>query len=126
MKSSLIRSPDPCQTEFACDGLSAGQSDTDSESSIPSSADLKAEAAIDSNLIGLWRQFEDIAANVQKLQNSAASNDHVELIETMLGRLEPIELAIMATPARTVAGLGVKARHAAYGASEYWNAPLED
>jgi len=43
----------------------------------------------------------------------------------MLGRLEPIERAIMATPARTVAGLGVKARHAAYVMSEYWNAPID-
>jgi hypothetical protein len=39
--------------------------------------------------------------------------------------LEPIERAIMATPARTVAGLGVKARHAAYVLSEYWDAPID-
>ena len=43
----------------------------------------------------------------------------------MLGRLEPIERAIMATPARTVAGLGVKARDAAYVMSEYWDAPID-
>ena len=43
----------------------------------------------------------------------------------MLGRLEPIERAIMATPARTVAGLGVKARYAAYVMSEYWDAPID-
>jgi hypothetical protein len=43
----------------------------------------------------------------------------------MLGRLEPIERAIMATPAQTVAGLGVKARHAAYVMSEYWDAPID-
>jgi hypothetical protein len=44
----------------------------------------------------------------------------------MLGRLEPIERAILATPARTVAGLGVKARHAAYVMSEYWDAPIDE
>ena len=57
--------------------------------------------------------------------DSASANDHVEVIEAMLGRLEPIERAIMATPARTVAGLGVKARHAAYVMSEYWDAPID-
>jgi hypothetical protein len=31
----------------------------------------------------------------------------------------------MATPARTVVGLGVKARHAAYVISECWAEPLE-
>jgi hypothetical protein len=46
-------------------------------------------------------------------------------IESVLGRLEPIEKAIMATPARTIAGLGIKARHAAYVVSEYWDAPIE-
>jgi hypothetical protein len=46
-------------------------------------------------------------------------------IEAALARLEPIERAIMATPAQTVVGLGVKARHAAYVISEYWSEPLE-
>lgn len=46
-------------------------------------------------------------------------------IESVLGRLAPIEQAIMATPARTIAGLGIKARHAAYVVSEYWDAPVE-
>jgi hypothetical protein len=46
-------------------------------------------------------------------------------IEAALARLEPIERAIMATPAQTVVGLGVKARHAAYVISEYWAEPLE-
>ncbi|WP_407159446.1 hypothetical protein [Bradyrhizobium sp. STM 3557] len=42
----------------------------------------------------------------------------------MLVSLEPIEQAIMAIPARTIAGLGVKARHAAYVISEHWDAPI--
>jgi hypothetical protein len=31
----------------------------------------------------------------------------------------------MATPARTITGLGIKARHAAYLVSEYWDAPID-
>ena len=45
--------------------------------------------------------------------------------EAILGRLYPIEQAIMQTPARTIAGLGVKARHAAYVASHYWEEPID-
>jgi hypothetical protein len=98
----------------------------DSRSSIPGSIDLQVEETDDdSNLIALGRQFEEIAAKVRNLYNSAPASDHVEVIEAMLGRLEPIERAIMATPARTVAGLGAKARHAAYVMSEYWDAPID-
>jgi hypothetical protein len=46
-------------------------------------------------------------------------------IESILARLSPIEGAIMQTPARTIAGLGVKARHAAYVMSQYWEAPID-
>jgi hypothetical protein len=48
-----------------------------------------------------------------------------ERVEAVLARLHPIEQAIMRTPARTIAGLAVKARHAAYVMSEYWNAPID-
>jgi hypothetical protein len=48
-----------------------------------------------------------------------------EQVESVLARLHPIEQAIMQTPARTIAGLAVKARHAAYVMSEYWNAPID-
>jgi hypothetical protein len=44
--------------------------------------------------------------------------------EAVLARLYPIELTILATPACTINGLGVKARHAAYVMSEYWEAPI--
>jgi hypothetical protein len=46
-------------------------------------------------------------------------------IESILARLEPVERAIMSTPARTIVGLGIKARHAAYVVSEHWDAPIE-
>jgi hypothetical protein len=44
--------------------------------------------------------------------------------EAVLARLYPIELTILTTPACTIADLGVKARHAAYVMSEYWEAPI--
>jgi hypothetical protein len=40
----------------------------------------------------------------------------------MLGRLAPIERAL---PARTIAGLGVKARHDAYVMSQHWEEPVD-
>ena len=46
-------------------------------------------------------------------------------IEAIHTRLDPIERTIMATPAWTIAGLGVKARHAAYVLSQYWEAPVD-
>jgi hypothetical protein len=46
-------------------------------------------------------------------------------VEAILARLDPIERAIMATPARTIAGLGVKARHAAHVTSQYWSEPID-
>jgi hypothetical protein len=79
----------------------------------------------DSALLGLGQQFEEIAAEIQKLYNSASMDGHLEQIEAMLGRLQPVETAIMAMPARTIGGLGVKARHAAYVMSEYWNRPTD-
>jgi hypothetical protein len=79
----------------------------------------------DSALLGLGKQFEEIAAEIQKLYNSASMDGHLEQIEAMLGRLQPVETAIMAMPARTIGGLGVKARHAAYVMSEYWNRPTD-
>lgn len=45
-------------------------------------------------------------------------------IEAVLARLYPVELTILATPARTINDLGVKARHAAYVMSQYWEAPI--
>jgi hypothetical protein len=46
-------------------------------------------------------------------------------VEAILARLYPVEQAIMATPARTIAGLGVKARHAAYVMSQHWGEPVD-
>ncbi|MGC2774806.1 MAG: hypothetical protein WA418_04125 [Bradyrhizobium sp.] len=46
-------------------------------------------------------------------------------IEMVLTRLDPIERAIMQTQACTIAGLGVKARHAAYVMSQWWEHPID-
>jgi hypothetical protein len=57
--------------------------------------------------------------------DGADGADRTEKTEAALARLYPIEQAIMATPARTIKGLGVKARHAAYVLSHYWEAPID-
>jgi hypothetical protein len=51
--------------------------------------------------------------------------DQTKDVEAILATLYPIELAIMQTRAQTITGLAVKARHAAYAMSQYWEAPLD-
>ncbi|BAM89488.1 hypothetical protein S58_34950 [Bradyrhizobium oligotrophicum S58] len=46
-------------------------------------------------------------------------------METILLRLYPIEQEIIQTPASTIVGLGVKARHAAHVLSQYWEEDLD-
>jgi hypothetical protein len=46
-------------------------------------------------------------------------------VETILARLYPIKQAIIQTAARTIPGLGVKARHAAYVMCQYWVTPID-
>jgi hypothetical protein len=78
----------------------------------------------DSALKDLGGQFDEIAAQLDSLQSAAAGEDPGQ-IEAFLARLDPIERAIMATSAYTMAGLGVKARHAAYVMSQYWEEPVD-
>jgi hypothetical protein len=88
--------------------------------------DLRMEATDDdSNLIVLGKQLEEAVTTIRRLYDPASPDSHLEVIESMLVSLEPIEHAIMAIPARTIAGLGVKARHAAYVISEHWDAPID-
>lgn len=109
----------------ASDGTSNREVGSGPQQSAPMTAHLNAGAMDDdSALLALGKQFEEIADEIQKLHNSG-STVPLELIEATLGRLEPIEAAIMAAPARTIAGLGVKARHAAHVLSEYWNGPID-
>jgi hypothetical protein len=51
--------------------------------------------------------------------------DKIKQAEAILARLDPIEREIMHAPACTIAGLGVKARHAAFVMSEYWEGPVD-
>jgi hypothetical protein len=94
--------------------------------SLPGLVDFRVEATDDdSDLIVLGKQFEDAITEIRALYDPASPDDHLNLIEDVLVSLEPIEQAIMAIPARTIAGLGVKARHAAHVVSEYWDAPID-
>jgi hypothetical protein len=106
----------------------------------------------DSRLLGLEKQFNAISAEllaVQRLHRNqdrsrslaAHSPEEVTIesdvgehtfdefatrqIESVLALLHPIEQAIMQTPASTIAGLAVKARHAAYVMSHYWDEPID-
>jgi hypothetical protein len=103
----------------------------------------------DSPLLALEKQFNAISAElvaVERLRRdqkryrcpaaespgrstieSSVGEDEImtEQSESVLARLHPIERAIMQTPARTMAGLSVKARHAAYVTSQYWEASVD-
>jgi hypothetical protein len=95
------------------------------------------ESDADAELIALGREFEALSAELAVLQrqendgpsvaaqrserkDNAMVGRSAERIEALLGLLDPIERAIMAIPAVTVIGLGVKARHAAHVLSHYW------
>jgi hypothetical protein len=79
----------------------------------------------DSNLIALGKQLEQAVTKIRRLYDPASPDSNLELIEATLVSLEPIERAIMAIPARTIAGLGVKARHVAYVISDHWDPPID-
>jgi hypothetical protein len=74
-------------------------------------------SALESGYDGLRRQHRE---NVRWDEASRTRK-----IESVFDRLEPVERAIIATPALTIVGLGIKARHAAYVVSEHWDAPIE-
>lgn len=108
--------------------------------------DRAIETDPDAVLVALGHRFEALAAELATLQTEdeplpmAAAGDRslaasvvdpsfidtsfvdpsLERIEAILSALDPIERAIMAIPATTVVGLGVKARHAAHVLSNYW------
>ncbi len=63
--------------------------------------------------------------DVERLHDQIRFESQTRQLEAILTSLCPIERAIMQTPARTIAGLGLKARHAAYVMSNYWEAPID-
>jgi hypothetical protein len=64
--------------------------------------------------------FSPAASPTGELNGETATHPSAERIEAILALLDPIERAIMTTPAASVVGLGVKARHAAHVLSHYW------
>jgi hypothetical protein len=58
-------------------------------------------------------------------ENASLSEAQAKRVEAILACLHPIERAIMAAPAYSIVGLGVKARHAAYVMSQCWEEPTE-
>jgi hypothetical protein len=126
-----------------CNGQSSDDAKTSGGPKLPPTDD-------DSGLLTLELQLDDLVSELlaarkanrelttssdqralvsDKLQSGAQSiSDHearTKQVEAILARLYPIEQAIMATPAHTITGLGVKARHAAYVISQYWEEPLD-
>jgi hypothetical protein len=58
-------------------------------------------------------------------EDASVREAEAKRVEAILARLYPIERAIMAAPAYSIVGLGVKARHAAYVMSQYWEEPTD-
>jgi hypothetical protein len=88
--------------------------------------------ALMSELLVLEREYKErvdsrSTAVDERHSEHVRSNEEIatQRIESVLSRLEEIERKIMLTSAHTIEGLGVKARHAAYVASESWNAPID-
>jgi hypothetical protein len=102
-----------------------------------SSGEVAVPSSPDAMLVALGKKLDALSAELTILQNDkvsaaaarggeqlsgeAAINPSAQRIEDLLVQLDPIERAIMATPAETVVGLGVKARHAAHVLSHYWS-----
>ncbi|WP_316196195.1 hypothetical protein, partial [Bradyrhizobium sp. SZCCHNRI3052] len=78
-------------------------------------------------MIDLEKQFLALVAELDGgVGNLAQCDEYLTTRdEAVLARLDPVERAIMETPAYTMMGLSVKARHLAHVLSEYWEAPIE-
>jgi hypothetical protein len=111
---------------------------------MPEQGGLRKPSEVDSPLLALGDQFNSLLAELTavrdasdastsnsfqrdlQMEASAGTNldNRTREAEAILARLYPIELTILSTPARTLADLGIKARHAAYVMSEYWETPI--
>jgi len=76
--------------------------------------------SLEEKLVAIAGELNHNFDRCEELVDEARTKDD----ENVLSRLAPIERAIMETPAYTIAGLGVKARHAAHVLSEYWEVPI--
>ena len=77
--------------------------------------------ALEAELMGLLEELASIRTRGVAAIGEAKGSE----VEAILRRLYPVEDAIMMTPAHTVVGLGVKARHTAHVMSEYWDKSLD-
>jgi len=88
----------------------------------------------DTLLLAYGRQVDALMAEIAAIQlkhdarrerRDGADDDSeaelIRLIEARFCRLEPIAQEIATTPARSIAGLGVKARLVAHAVSSYWD-----
>ncbi|MGJ5088985.1 hypothetical protein ACQR06_25960 [Bradyrhizobium sp. HKCCYLRH1065] len=82
---------------------------------------------VDAPLVALESQFLALIAELNRNgENLTQSDEYLTARdEALLARLDPVERAIIGTPAYTMKGLSVKARHLAYVLSEYWEAPID-
>ncbi len=72
----------------------------------------------DAKLIALGKQYDAATRELSLLEmDEAASMAH---IEAFLASMEPLERAILSTPADGIKGIAVKARLAAHIVSHYW------
>lgn len=78
----------------------------------------------DDVLLTLETQFVTIVAELDHTRKGLGDEAQMKEEEDVLARLAPIEQAIMETPAYTMTGLSVKARHVAHVLSQYWEVPL--
>jgi hypothetical protein len=76
---------------------------------------------LEAQLTGLLRELASMRSGRARAVGEAKDSE----VEAILTRLYPVENAIMTTPAHTVVGLGVKARHTAHVMSEYWDKSLD-
>jgi hypothetical protein len=81
----------------------------------------------DAALVDLENRFLALIAELDGHVGDPAQSEEYLTIEdeVVLARLDPIERAIMETPAYTMMGLSVKARHLAHVLSEYWEVPID-
>jgi hypothetical protein len=70
------------------------------------------------------RACQDQLLSVHDIERTGP-DDWMKQAEAILARLYPIEQTITHTPARRIAGLGVKARYAAYAMSQYWEEAID-
>jgi hypothetical protein len=76
--------------------------------------------AFENQFLALITELDRDGENLKQSDEYLTARD-----EALLARLDPVERAIMGTPAYTMTGLSVKARHLAYVLSEYWEAPID-